>query len=88
MKSEGVSFRHAVELLRSGAELSGNSWAGKTAKQSTVKKLAAPVKLDAGEHESVWDGRGEDGESLPSGVYFYRLRAGGVSRSAKMTLLR
>jgi DNA primase len=42
MKAEGVSFRHAVELLRNDAPLAAN-----VVKQSTVPKLAAPVTLDA-----------------------------------------
>ncbi|OGQ26378.1 MAG: DNA primase, partial [Deltaproteobacteria bacterium RBG_16_71_12] len=42
MKSEGVSFRHAVELLREGAPLGDNR-----AKVGTIPKLAPPVSLDA-----------------------------------------
>lgn len=44
MKREGVSFRHAVELLRDGAPI-GTSDA--PAKTSTVRKLVAPVAFDA-----------------------------------------
>jgi hypothetical protein len=29
--------------------------------------------LPAGTRSLIWDGRGEDGETLPSGVYYYRL---------------
>jgi DNA primase catalytic core len=43
MKSEGVSFRHAVELLREGAPLSS---AG-AVKTSTVRRLPSPVDPDA-----------------------------------------
>ncbi|MDQ3027916.1 MAG: CHC2 zinc finger domain-containing protein [Pseudomonadota bacterium] len=42
MKSQGVSFRHAVELLRNDTPL-----APSTAKESTVRRLAPPVALDA-----------------------------------------
>lgn len=42
MRAEGVSFRHAVELLRNDAPLSGH-----VVKQATVPKLAAPVDADA-----------------------------------------
>src|SRR5215207_1036044 len=42
MKSRGVSFRHAVELLRNDTPL-----AAPAAKESTVRKLAPPVTLDA-----------------------------------------
>jgi hypothetical protein len=43
MKAEGVSFRHAVELLRGDAPLT----AGHVVKQATVRKLTAPVDVDA-----------------------------------------
>lgn len=42
MKSQGVSFRHAVELLRNDTPL-----AAPAAKESTVRKLPPPVALDA-----------------------------------------
>lgn len=45
MKREGVSFRHAVELLRDGAPLDGP--ASSSPVRATVKKLAAPVAFDA-----------------------------------------
>ena len=41
----GVSFRHACELLREGLPVS--ALAAAPVKQSTVPKLAAPVSLDA-----------------------------------------
>jgi DNA primase catalytic core len=40
MKTEGVSFRHAVELLRADVPVS----AGEPVKQSTVRKLPPPVE--------------------------------------------
>ena len=43
---------------------------------------------DAGWHEVVWDGRSEDGRSMPSGVYLARLEAGGQVAHGRMTLLR
>jgi DNA primase len=42
MRTEGVSFRHAVELLRNDAPLAAG-----VVKQSTVPKLSAPVNADA-----------------------------------------
>ena len=44
MKAQGVSFRHAVELLREGASSSSSV---STAKVSTTRTLPAPVSLDA-----------------------------------------
>src|SRR5260370_36534443 len=48
MKSEGVSFRHAVELLQNDYQplAASLAWAP-PAKYSTVKKLAMPIASDA-----------------------------------------
>jgi hypothetical protein len=43
MKTEGVSFRHAVELLREGAPLSSTG----AVKTSTVRRLPSPVDPEA-----------------------------------------
>lgn len=45
-----------------------------------------PQELSAGTAPVRWDGRGADGESVPSGVYFYRLQAG--RESTKGLLIR
>jgi DNA primase len=48
MKRQGVSFRHAVELLREGEPLVGASTApAGPVKASTVRRLAPPVRFDA-----------------------------------------
>ena len=52
IKRNGVSFRHAVELLRADPSLAaGNLDNVGAIKRSLVRKLAAPVGLDAGEQE-------------------------------------
>ena len=62
MRMQGVSFRHAVELLREGLPLherfaagaqGGDAGQPKVVKDGTVKKLAAPVTLDADENAAV-----------------------------------
>ena len=35
-----------------------------------------------------WDGRNANGESVSSGVYFYRLQAGDYSQTRKMVILK
>ena len=48
MKRQGVSFRHAVELLREGLpSLAASAVAAGAVKRSTVRALAAPVAFDA-----------------------------------------
>jgi len=49
MRAQGVSFRHAVELLRS--DLLPSASQGEPPKRSTVTKLPAPIVRDAGDHE-------------------------------------
>jgi DNA primase catalytic core len=54
MKAQGISFRHAVELLREGLATENNlslaangDKTAKPAKRSTIPKLPAPIGLDA-----------------------------------------
>ncbi|MBD3401489.1 T9SS type A sorting domain-containing protein [candidate division GN15 bacterium] len=44
--------------------------------------------MPAGYHQVVWDGRDESGRGVASGVYLYRIEAGGFSDSRKMLLLK
>ena len=44
--------------------------------------------LGAGEHAITWNGNTTGGESAGSGVYFYRLKADGVTESMRMLRLR
>jgi hypothetical protein len=42
----------------------------------------------SGPHEVAWSGIDDRGRQLPSGVYFYRLTAGGLSEMRRMVLLK
>jgi len=44
--------------------------------------------LDAGFHTVSWDGRDANGEPVASGVYFYRVKAGPLTETRKMLLLK
>ena len=43
MKTQGVGFRHAVEILRDDASLAATAASTTSIKQSTVPKLEAPI---------------------------------------------
>ena len=45
-------------------------------------------KQDAAYYKVVWDGRNENGESVASGLYFYRLASGNFNKIEKMTLIK
>ncbi len=44
--------------------------------------------MTPGQHEVVWDGKDDDGRSVASGVYLYRLDSQGSRYEGRMTLLR
>ena len=53
-----------------------------------VRKLVDGESLAAGQYQAVWDGRGESGARVASGMYFYLLHAGDYVAKRKMVLLR
>ncbi|MCP4291201.1 MAG: T9SS type A sorting domain-containing protein [bacterium] len=42
----------------------------------------------AGEHEVIWEGQDNQGQTVASGTYFYRIEAGNNSKVRKMTLMK
>jgi hypothetical protein len=53
-----------------------------------VRTLAAGTRGAPGSRRLVWDGRRDDGRPAGSGVYFYRLEAGGDARSGRFVLVK
>jgi hypothetical protein len=45
-------------------------------------------RKEAGRHTVRWDGRGQSGQSLASGIYFVRLRAEDRQITQRITLVR
>jgi Ca-activated chloride channel family protein len=52
-----------------------------------VRTLVAQVQTP-GWYEIVWDGKGDDARIVPSGMYIYRLTAGGETAAKTMILLK
>ncbi len=75
--------RFAFELRFPGeVELTVHDVAGRR-----VRDLAHGT-FDAGRHVLEWDARDETGRPVPSGVYFFRLRAAGIVHSRPVVLTR
>ena len=51
-------------------------------------KVLLDKRLEAGNHEAVWDGRDYQGERVASGIYFYRLTTDTANETRKMVLLK
>ena len=58
-----------------------------TVRGEAVRRLA-DGEYGAGYNEVLWDGRADDGRSVPSGAYFYRLRSGGVTETKRLTVAK
>ncbi len=44
--------------------------------------------LPTGEHSISWDGKLADGREASSGIFFYRIEAGGMSQVRKLVILK
>jgi len=52
-----------------------------------VRKLVSEKRLP-GSYAIEWDGRNDDGNAVSSGIYYYRLKVDGRSKTRKMLLIR
>ncbi|MCD4651460.1 MAG: carboxypeptidase regulatory-like domain-containing protein [Candidatus Cloacimonetes bacterium] len=57
------------------------------AKGQKVKTLVNTA-MEAGNHSIVWNGKDENGKSVKSGVFFYRMKTGHYISTKKMIMLR
>jgi len=53
-----------------------------------VRELVSGKDQAAGPHSVTWNGQDGEGYGVPSGVYIYRVEAGGERQSRRMTLIR
>jgi hypothetical protein len=56
--------------------------------QGALVKVLYRGRRTPGSYEVTWNGDNEGGQRVSSGVYFYRLRTSGISRTRKMILLK
>jgi len=56
-------------------------------KGQKVKQLVRN-QLSAGQHSVVWNGKDDNGKSVSSGIYFYKLKAGNFEKTKKMILMK
>ncbi len=75
--------------LSQGAEVSITIYdrTGATVREIALRHQAAGYYADRG-RAAYWDGRNESGEYVASGVYFYRLRAGGYGAVRRMVIIK
>lgn len=56
--------------------------------QGIAVKTLANEKLDAGNYQFIWNGKDDNGNNLPGGVYYCRILAGKNSAVRKIVLIR
>ncbi len=56
--------------------------------QGQIVRTLVNGELDAGLHLQEWDGRDEQGQMAPSGIYLYRLIQGAQQQTRKMQLVK
>jgi len=55
--------------------------------KGTLVRTLVDERREAGIHSEVWDGRGDDGKTVNSGVYFCAIKAGDLNSTLKIVLL-
>ena len=50
--------------------------------------FALSDQLSAGQHSVVWNGTDDNGKSVSSGIYFYKLKTDNFEKTRKMILMK
>jgi hypothetical protein len=79
-----TSIRYTVDSRQTSAPITLRVY---NIRGQLVRILVERV-VEPGSHQVEWDGRDKRGKELSSGIYFYRLSAGGHVATKKMLLLR
>jgi hypothetical protein len=45
-------------------------------------------EVQAGVHRASWDGKTEEGNQAPSGIYFLKLNSPGINKTARIVIVR
>ena len=53
-----------------------------------VKRLVSSLRHNSGAYTVIWNGQDDRGKKVASGVYFYRLQAGGFTTTRKMVIIK
>jgi len=56
-------------------------------KGQKIKQLISD-QLSAGQHSVVWNGKDDNGKSVSSGIYFYKLKTANFEKTKKMILMK
>ena len=56
-------------------------------KGQKVKQLISD-RISAGQHSVVWNGKDDNGKSVSSGIYFYKLKTANFEKTRKMILMK
>ncbi len=52
-----------------------------------VVKHSSPKRFETGEYRAVWDGKGDRGNDLPSGIYLFALWADGIRQTKTIVIV-
>jgi hypothetical protein len=57
-------------------------------KVKTIPVILNEVEESTDQHSVTWNGKDDNGKSVSSGIYFYKLKAGKLKKTKKMLLIK